>query len=369
MLLQRLGGAYTKDSSMSEADHDKAVYSVIEKVAKQVNRIHDIEAAIPGEQEVSADVKVWVKTASVLLNLLMGDEDYGCAAGRIYELFGDYSHGKSTIAQILMNAFQAVGGVSVLLDSESGWNRPRAIVMGHNPKRHLAVEIETCDMGFEVIISTIEEFKSTLGGKVPVLFAWDTIAASPTADEKAGDEFASGMGFKPRLIRQKLRTLCPELKKINASILFVNQTIESMKPNRSGVKTTPGGGGIKFWSSQRIQVYKAAIYSEFGEKKKTAGIIAEAKMVKNKLHPPFRTADIPLNFRTGVDPYREVTNYLLDNTSCYNVAGAYRSIVGFQEKDIKCYEKDLPGKFKEYPGLYDWMVDQVKSHWLTGETF
>lgn len=353
----------------SQEDHDKVVYSVIEKIARNVNKKHDIEAAIPGKQEVSADVKVWVELQSIILNLLMGDEDYGCAAGRVFELFGDFSHGKSTIAQIIMNAFQAVGGVSVLLDSESSWDRRRAIAMGHNENRHLAVDIETCDMGFEVISSTVEEFKATLGGQVPVVFVWDTIAASPTADEKAGSEYDSGMMFKPRLIRRELRRLVPELKKINASVVFVNQTIEGPKPNRSGVKTTPGGGGIKFWSSQRIQVTKVAQYSAFGEKKKPEGIISEIKMVKNKLHPPFRTADVPINFKTGVDLYREVTNYLLDNTSCYNIAGAYRSIVGFQDKDIKCYEKDVPGKFEEYPGLLEWMSEQVKSHWLSGETF
>lgn len=354
---------------MGEADHDKAVYNVIEKVAKKVNKKHDIEAAIPGEQEVSADVAVWVEMASVLLNLLMGEENYGCAAGRIFELFGDYSHGKSTIAQIIMNAFQAVGGVSVLLDSESSWNRNRAVAMGHNVHRHLAVDIETCDMGFDVIYSTVDEFKSTLGGQVPVVFVWDTIAGSPTADEKSGDQYASGMGFKPRLIRQQLRRLTPELKKINASIVFVNQTIESMKPNRSGVKTTPGGGGIKFWSSQRLQVQKVNNYGTFEDKKVQAGIISQVKAVKNKLNPPFKQIDLPINFKTGVDPMREVTNYLLDNTGCFNISGAYRKIVGFGDSDISCYEKDLPGVFEENPGLMEWMVEQVKAHWLTGETF
>lgn len=354
---------------MTDQDHDKAVYSVIEKVAKNVNKKHNIEAAIPGKQQVSADVAVWVEMRSILLNLLLGEEDFGCAAGRVFELFGDFSHGKSTIAQIMMNAFQAVGGVSVLLDSESSWDRRRAVRMGHNENRHLAVDIETCDMGFEVISSTIDEFKATLGGKVPIIFVWDTIAASPTADEKAGSEYDSGMMFKPRLIRRELRRLVPELKKINASLVFVNQTIEGPKPNRSGVKTTPGGGGIKFWSSQRIQVTRVAKYPIFGDKKKLAGIISKVETVKNKLHPPFREVDVPINFKTGVDLHREITNYLLDHTSCYNISGAYRSIVGYKEKDIKCYEKDIPGKFEEYPSLFEWMAEQVKSHWLSGETF
>lgn len=354
---------------MDDAAHDTVLYKVIEKVAKQVNKKHDIEAAIPGKSEVSADVAVWVPTASVLLNLLLGNDKYGIAAGRIFEIFGDNSHGKSTLAQIIMNAFQALGGVSVLLDSESSWNRVRAIAMGHNPQRHLAVDIETCEMGFDVTSSIVEEFKLTLKGKVPVVIVWDTIAASPTDDEKKGDEYASGMGFKPRLIRRELRRLTPELKKIQASMVFVNQTIESMKPNRSGVKTTPGGGGIKFWASQRLQVTKVSQYARLENKKERAGIISEVKVVKSKLNPPFQSVDIPINFETGVDPIREVVNYLHDHTSVYNTSGAYRRIVGYGEEDITCYEKDIPSKFKEHPGLFDWMVEQVKSHWLTGETF
>lgn len=343
------------------------IYSVLESIAKTINKANDLEVAIPGEKEVKADVTVWVPTKSVLLNLLMGEGNYGVAAGRVFELFGDFSEGKSTIAQILMNGFQAAGGVSVLLDAESSWNRERAVEMGHDPRRHLAVDIETCEMGFKVIGETVEQFKGTLRGKVPVIFVWDTISASPTENEKKGDEFDSGMMFKPRLIRSELRRLVPELKKIQASIVFVNQTIEGPKPNRSGVKTTPGGGGVKFWASQRLQVEKVNVIHDWEDKKISTGIISNVKVVKNKLFPPFKSADIPLDFKRGLDFEREVSNYLLDYTSVYNLNGAYRKLIGFGDKDFTFYEKDTPTIFKENPGLYDWMVEQVKSHWLTGD--
>ena len=344
------------------------VYSVLENVAKTVNKAFDLEVAVPGEKEVKSDVTIWVPTKSVLLNLLMGEANYGIAAGRVFELFGDFSEGKSTLAQVMMNGFQAAGGISVLLDSESSWNRDRAVKMGHDPKRHLAVDIETCEMGFKVITETVAQFKRTLGGRIPVLFVWDTIAASPTESEKAGDEFDSGMMFKPRLIRSELRKLTPELKKIQASIVFVNQTIEGPKPNRTGIKTTPGGGGIKFWASQRLQVEKVGNFSDRQNKEVQQGIISSVKVVKNKLAPPFKSADITLDFNLGLDPIREVTNYLLDKTSVYNVAGAYKRIVGFGDNDITFYEKDIESIFDKNPGLYDWCVENVRSHWLSGET-
>lgn len=344
------------------------VYAVLESVAKAVNKRHDLEVAVPGRLGVKADVSRWIETASPLLNCLLGEANYGCPVGRIIELFGDYSHGKSTIAQIIMNAFQKSGGISVLLDSESGWNRERALSMGHDADRHLAVEVDTCEMGFGVIYSTIQEFKVKLGGEVPVVFVWDTIAASPTDGEKKGAEYDSGMMWKPRLIRRELKRLASELKSINATLIFVNQTIEGPKPNRTGIKTTPGGGGIKFWSSQRLQVYKVGMFGEFVDKKKHAGIITEVKMVKNKLAAPFKKVDIPLDFSCGANPLREVTNYHLDNTAIYNIAGARRSIVGFKDEILSAYEKDIPALFDKHEGLLDWMIEQLRMHWVTGET-
>jgi len=350
---------------------DEQIANVLKSVAKSVNAKHSLEVAVPGTEDVRADVKKWIPTASVLLNLLLGEENFGVATGRIFEVFGDYSHGKSTIAQIIMNAFQAAGGVSVLLDAESSWSRERAVDMGHNARKHLAVEVDTCEMGFEVIESTVDQFKSTLQGKIPVVFVWDTIAASPTDGEKKGDEYEGGMMWKPRLIRRELKKLNTQLDSIQASLVFVNQTIEGPKPNRSGVKTTPGGGGIKFWSSQRLQVTRVARYREYGDKKESneAGIISEVKTVKNKMGPPFRKIDLPIHFKKGVDPLREVVNYLLDFTGVYNIAGSYRKIVGFAEKDISFYEKDIRKVIQEHDGLLDWLVDQVRSHWLTGGTF
>ena len=349
---------------------DDPIFAVLKQVAKSVNTKHKLEVAVPGTEEVRGDVKNWVPTASVLLNLLLGEEHLGMATGRITELFGDYSHGKSTVAQIMMNGVQAAGGVSVMLDAESTWNRERAVDMGHNAHRHLAVEVDTAEMGFEVIDSTVEQFQKTLGGRVPIIFVWDTIAASPTAGEKKGDEYEGGMMWKPRLIRRELKRLNTTLDSIQGHLLFVNQTIEGPKPNRTGVKTTPGGGGIKFWSSQRLQIKKVGQYSEYGDSKdKLAGITSEVKTVKNKLKPPFKSIDLPIHFKNGLDPIREVTNYHLDNTSLYNISGAYKKIVGFTEKDISFYEKDIRGVFEEHEGLLEWMKEQVISHWLTGDTF
>ncbi len=340
---------------------------LIRDVAKSLNEEFALEVAIPGWAENMSDVKRWVPTASPMLNLLLGNDNYGVACGRIIEIFGDFSHGKSTILQYIMNAFQAAGGLTTLIDAESGWNRKHAIAIGHNPDRHLAVEVDTVESGFRVLRSLCARYHAVFQGAVPVLFGWDTIAASPTEGERLDDEYAQGMMYKARKIRSELRSLAPSLAKAGFTLAVVNQTIEG-KDQKPGQKTTAGGGGIKFWASQRLEVTKVASYSRYDDKQIGAGIITKCRLVKNKLDIPMRSVDVPINFTTGVDPRREVMNYLLDNSRIVNIAGAYKRIVGFGEKDLSFYEKDTDEVFAANPGLYEWLVSQAKYVWKSKES-
>lgn len=336
--------------------------------ADKVNADTDLRVVVPGTESVKADVKQYVRTKSNLLNLLLGEDELGSPTGRVMEIFGDNSHGKSTILQILMNAFQAANGVSTLLDSESSWNRDRAVQMGHNPERHLSVDVDTVEMGFKVIRSILLQFIDMFGGSIPLIIGWDTIAASPTDGELKLDEYAAGMMYKPRLIRQQLRVIGPLLDKARAQLVFVNQTIEG--PNqKSSVKTTPGGGGIKFWSSHRLQVTRVATYNDMINKERSVGIISKVKAVKNKLNPPFKEIELPLDFAAGIDPVLESFNYLLDKTSVVNLSGSRIKIVGFTDTDLSFYKKEIYQVVQDNPGLLDWMQSQVQSHWLSGDTF
>lgn len=348
------------------------VSDVLSGIADKINSEFKLEVALTGDSETRSDVRIWVPTASPMLNLLFGKKGSGegIPVGRVIEIFGDYSHGKSTILQLIINAFQAAGGITNLIDSESGWDKERAIAMGHNQDRHLTVEVDTVESGFNVIGSLLNKYKETFRGtQTPILFGWDTIAASPTEGEKAGDEYSSGMMYKARKIRQELKKLNSELGKVNATVVFVNQTIEGPKDkyskpkDPSGVKTTPGGGGIKFWASQRLQVERIKVYHDPANKTKPQGIISNCKMVKNKLSPPFREVDMCLNYTQGTDPLTEIVNFLLDHSKVVNISGAYRKIVGFGDKDISFYERDQNKTVADNPGLYEWLVEQAREVW------
>lgn len=344
------------------------VAATLQGVIKDTNSKVGRGVAKSGKDIVGADVKYWVPTESILLNLLLGEDDFGCPSGKIMEIFGDSSEGKSTILQILMNAFQAAGGISVLVDSESAWNRKRAIAMGHNEALHTYVDAEYLELAFETINTLIDRFTVRFGDAIPILIGYDTIAAHATESEKGGDQYAEGMMSKPKKIRAFLRQCCLELPKIKGQLVLLNQTIESPKDDKSGIKKTSGGGGPRFWSSHRLEVRRVGVY-KWAKDARLEGILSNVKTIKNRMHPPHRSVTLPINFLKGCDPIREVYTYLHDHTNLVNTSGAYKRIVGFQEKDISCYEKDFPAKVREHEGLLEWMQEQVRSHWLTGATF
>lgn len=332
----------------------------LKAVASGVNTGLKYDLAVLDAQDSGSLIRHWVPTDSVLLNLLLGEENYGLAIGRVFELFGEFSNGKTTIAQILMSAVQRYKGISALADAESSWLESYAVKHGHDPSRHIFLEADTVEAGFLGVKETCRQVISVFGGEVVTLFVWDTIAASPTEKEAADDN--DRMAAKAGVIRQQLRVLSKLLPKVPASVVFVNQTIDSFSQYKK--KTTPGGGGIKFWSSQRLQVTKVGAIHDAN--KKVIGFISRVKAVKNKLGPPQKEVDIPILYESGVDKRREVLNYLIDNTAIVNNAGAYKKIVDYPEPGqyVSFYEKDMDKTFEDFPDLYEFLVEKTKQHWL-----
>ncbi len=332
-------------------------------VANTVNKESKYDIVLVGDEVPLSSVKTWIPTKSVLLNLLLGEENFGVPVGKMFELFGEWSHGKSTVAQLMMNGFQSVDGVSNLLDSESGWSLDYALKLGHDKTRHVMLEVDTIESGFGVIKSTASSYITVFNSKVPILYVWDTIAASPT--EKEVKDESERMAAKAGIIRERLRVLSRLLPKVPASLVFVNQTIDKIG-TPFPMKTTPGGGGIKFWASIRLKVTKVGKPLKDPITQRDIGFTAKVETKKNKLAPPNRSVDIPILWDSGVDYLREVLNYLVDNTVIVNIAGSYKRVENFPEpgKYISFYDNDMYDTARQFPGLYNYLVEETQKHWL-----
>lgn len=335
-------------------------------VAGDLNKEFKARVAVTGDELCASDVVCRVPTRSFLLNKLLGG---GAPVGRVVEVSGDPSNGKSTLLEEMMIGFQRYPGISVLIDADTGWSRKRALAMGHNSHRHLHLQADTVEYGFETIFSTIARIRmpGRFPPNMPVGIFWDTISASQTEGEKEGDKYKEGMGDKPRKIRENLRRLAPELPRNNVCLIFACHThMEFGGKGKSGKqaqkKASTGGEAIPFWSGKRIKVW---VSQRLKHPYNGAGILVVAETIKDKLEAPWMQVELPILHDTGIDPGYELIYYLLDNSEWVNMNGAYVNIPDFPEpgKELNFFPKQLHIKMQHFPDLLDYLWACAEQTW------
>lgn len=344
-------------------------HGTLAEIAGSINKDLKTEVLVPGDEDSLSTIHTWVPTGLTLLDLFLYG---GLPIGRIWEIYGEPHHGKTALAQLLMVAVQRAGGISVYLDAEGTFDLKRALSMGHDPSKHFHLQADTVELGFQTIDKTIKAFREERHLTCPLLFVWDTIAASQTEKEKVNDRWGDGMAAKPRIIREALRRLSLELGRGQAGLVFCNQTVASFAKFGPSFDT-PGGGAIKFWSTYRVHVSKAGWFQPSGEV--DAGILSGLKLVKCKVGPPNRKIILPLTYDHGFDENHANIDFLLRTDATATArrfiekSGAYYHLhvpeEVFGTDTIKTYYSGLAEKFLEYPGLAEYIAEAVKAEWTS----
>jgi RecA/RadA recombinase len=261
----------------------------------------------------------------------------------VVELFSiKESEGKSTLAQAFEIQTQLGGGLVMHKEQETAMDIDRFERMGGDPSNMFITCPHSVEDGFITARSWLESLAETEFAEVPKLIVWDTIAAAPTRAEQGENMYADGMASKPRIIGQSLRGMVQLLYKCNATLLLVNQSytcINSKLP--FPVYEQPGGKGIKFYSSLRIEVKRCGYLAEAktvkggkeGQNTKT-GILSEITTVKNKVAPPFRTVRVALEGPTGYNNPLTYAHWFMDTKETDMISGAsgYYQIPGRAKK-------------------------------------
>lgn len=339
------------------------VASCLESVTQDLNKEFKNIVAVTGNSLCISDVTTIVPTRSFGLNKVLGG---GAPCGRVVEIFGDPSHGKSTVIEEMMIGFQRYPGISVLIDADTGWSRKRAEAMGHNSNRHIHLQADTVEYGFKIIMSTIDRLRmpGRLPPEMPIGIFWDTISASQTEGEKEGDKYKEGMMDKPKKVREALRKLAPILPKRNVCLVFACHTHSEIKSGGYGKskKSSSGGEAIPFWACKRIKVW---IAGRLKHPYKDAGILTAVEAVKDKLNPPWRKVEIPIIHETGINPGYELVYYLVDNSTWVNMRGAYLSVPDFPEpgKELSFFPKQLHAKLDRFPELFNYLWSCAEQTW------
>jgi recombination protein RecA len=216
----------------------------------------------------------------------------GLPVGRIVEMYGDLSSGKTSLAFQSLAGAQRAGGLAILCETESTLMPERGPVFGMDPQKVLLLEPPSMNDLLEQLRSLIEAIPKGVG---PNLIAWDSLAASPTAASWEGE---ARVGEKARMMSDQLPVITKMLIAKRTAFLVLNQTREKIGIKFGDPTTTPGGNAPKFFASIRLQLWRGKTVKE---REVAVGQHVTIKASKNKVAMPLRKASLKLDFRTGWD--------------------------------------------------------------------
>lgn len=284
---------------MTREEKIEVVKDTKQKINKDMGKGTVISLSEKPESDVDA-----ISTGSLGLDIALGIG--GVARGRVVEIYGPESSGKTTIAIHIIAEAQKKGGLCALIDAEHAFDRAYAESLGV-----IIDELEICqpdsgDQGLEVADRLVKS------GAFDVVVI-DSVAALVPKAELEGEMGESKMGLHARLMSQALRKMTANISKTNTCVIFINQLREKIGVMFGNPEVTTGGNALKFYASQRIDVRRsttAANSQMEGDVK--IGNQVTVKVIKNKLAPPFRNAEFNIIYGEGIDKISELLVIAVD---------------------------------------------------------
>jgi recombination protein RecA len=261
--------------------------------------------------ESPTHVKRWISTGSSLLDYICSNRrDGGLPEGRIVEIFGPPSIGKSHIATQIARTTQNMGGIVVYIDTENATSVENLGLLGVDiSNRFVYVDTHCTEEVLSIAESTILKAKA-MDKDVPVTIIWDSVAASSPKAELLGDYDKESIGLQARAISKGMRKITGVIGQTNTLFVILNQIRTKIGVMYGDPDTTPGGKAIPFHASTRI---KLGAGQQIKDGDDVIGIHVSAKTIKNKVAPPFRKIDFEIHFGVGIKEHEQVFDMLRKN--------------------------------------------------------
>ena len=329
-----------KDEVKVSSDRQKALELALAQIEKQFGKGSIMKLG----QEVKADVEV-IPTGALTLDLALGVG--GLPRGRIIEIFGPEASGKTTLSLSAIKEIQKKGGVAAFIDAEHAFDSTYAKIIGVNLDDLLISQPDTGEQALEIVETLVRS-------NAVDLIVVDSVAALTPRAEIEGDMGDSHMGLQARLMSQAMRKLTAAISKSRTCVIFINQIREKIGVMFGSPETTPGGRALKFYCSVRIDVRKIATLKV---NEAVIGNRVRAKVVKNKIAPPFKEAEFEILHNEGISKSISIFDAAV-NLNIIEKSGSWFS---FQTEKIGQGRDAVIKLFKEKPKLQQDLEKEIRS--------
>ena len=323
-------------------EKDKTLEQVLLDIEKQFGKGAIMKLGEGGLKDIDV-----VSSGSLALDIALGVGGY--PKGRIIEIYGPESSGKTTFALHAIAEVQKTGGKAAFIDDEHALDPVYAKKLGVNINDLLLSQPDTGEQALEICEALVRS-------EAMSIIVIDSVAALVPQAEIEGEMGDSHVGLQARLMSQALRKLSGAINKTNTICIFINQLREKVGVMFGNPETTPGGRALKFYSSIRLDVRRA---EQIKQGTDVIGNKTVVKVVKNKVAPPFKTAEVEIMYGEGVSKEGEIVD-IASNLGIIDKSGAWYSYNG---EKIGQGKENVKLLLKENKVLFEEINSKVREHY------